>query len=204
MTTLTKRGTGTPVTSGTTWTTVTNAVDGTPPANPATYAVWTSTTSGAVAYIEVTGYDFSAIPDTATLNSVTFRLRHFESNTSRFTGVSVQPYLATVAQGTPLAATLATAARDDSKVVALTLAQLKGGTLKVRATATRAAVTQSATFNVDHIDVIADYTELVVGGLVKAYDGGAFVGKPIKVWTGSAWVAKPMKRWNGSAWVNSS
>jgi hypothetical protein len=201
MVALAKRGSGTPVTSGTTWTAVTSAVDGTPPANPATYAVWTSSASGATAFIEVSGYDFSAIEDTATLNSVTISLRHFENNTTRIATVTLQAYLGATPVGTALTCTRATAARSDSTTVAVTLAQLKGGTFKVRATATRAAVTQSATFNVDQIDVTADYTPLVVGGNVKHWTGSAWVDKPVKHWTGSAWAAKPVKHWTGSAWV---
>ena len=55
---------------------MTNAVDGTPPANPATYAVWTNAASGGSGYIEISGYDFSAIADTDTLNSVTVSVRN--------------------------------------------------------------------------------------------------------------------------------
>lgn len=39
------------------------------------------------------------------------------------------------------------------------------------------------------------------GGLIKVWNGSAWVEKPVKVWTGSAWVTKPLKRWTGSAWV---
>jgi len=39
------------------------------------------------------------------------------------------------------------------------------------------------------------------GGLIKFWDGTAWVAKPVKWWSGSAWVVKPLKRWNGSAWV---
>lgn len=39
------------------------------------------------------------------------------------------------------------------------------------------------------------------GGLVKVWNGTAWVEKPIKVWNGTAWVQKPLKRWNGTAWV---
>lgn len=38
-------------------------------------------------------------------------------------------------------------------------------------------------------------------GLIKVWNGTAWVEKPVKVWTGSAWVTKPLKRWNGTAWV---
>ena len=38
-------------------------------------------------------------------------------------------------------------------------------------------------------------------GLIKVWNGSAWVEKPVKVWTGSAWVTKPLKRWTGSTWV---
>ena len=160
MATLAQRGTGTPVTSGTTWTTTTNAVDGAAGTNPATYAVWTSVASGAVAYIEVTGYNFAAIADTATLNSVTVSLRHFENNITRIASVTFQAYAGATPLGSAATATRSLTAVTDSATFPVTLTQLKAGTFKVRATATRAAVTQSATFNVDHLDVTADYTPL--------------------------------------------
>ena len=93
VTTLVKRGSGTPATGGlTAWTTLTNAVDGTPPANPATYAVWTNAASGGSGYIEISGYDFSAIADTDTLNSVTVSVRHLVSATARFASVAYQAW----------------------------------------------------------------------------------------------------------------
>lgn len=37
-------------------------------------------------------------------------------------------------------------------------------------------------------------------GLIKVWNGSAWVEKPVKVWNGSAWVTKPVKFWTGSAW----
>ena len=165
MTTITRRGSGTPATTSSsgTWATVTNAVDGTPPANPATYAVWTSTGSSASGSITPAGYDFSSIPAGATINSVTVTLRHFENNITRIPTVRVTPQsgLGGYNLQTLFTCTVATAARDDTQVyttgLIMDLAELQGG-CKFNAAATRAAVTQSATFNVDHIDVTVDYT----------------------------------------------
>ena len=170
MATLAQRGAGTPATTGTTWTTVTNAVDGAAGTNPATYAVWTSVTSGAVATLEVTGYDFAAIADTSTLNSVTVQLRHFENNITRIASVTFQAYAGATPLGSAATATRSLSAVTDQATFPVTLAQLKAGTFKVRTTATRAAVTQSATFNVDHLDVVADYTPagVVVTGTATA------------------------------------
>ena len=90
MATLAARGSGTPATTGTTWASVTNAVDGTAGTNPATYATYTNAAASAVATIEITGYGFSSsIGASDTLNSVTVSLRHFENNTGRFASVTV-------------------------------------------------------------------------------------------------------------------
>ena len=160
MATLAQRGAGTPVTTSTvgTWATATNAVDGAAGTNPATYAVWTSTGSSAVATIEITGYNFAAIGASDTLNSVTVSVRNLCSATARFSKVEYQAWSGGVALGTIRTGTLATSAHNDSGTFACTVAQLKAADFKVRVTITRAAVTQSATFSIDYADVTADYT----------------------------------------------
>ena len=161
MATLAQRGSGTPVTSGTTWATVTNAVDGAPGTNPATMATWTNTQSLGTGYIEVSGYNFAAIPDTATLNSVTVTLRHLETNTARVPTVTFQAYSGTTPLGTAKVCTVNVSAHNDTSTFPVTLAQLKAANFKVRATATRTNVTTAGNFHVDYIDVTADYTPLV-------------------------------------------
>ena len=161
MATLAARGSGTPTTNGTTWATATNAVDGAAGTNPATYATYTNATASAVGYIEVSGYGFSSLATTVTLNSVTVNLRHFENNTARFTSVRFQPYDGATAIGTLQTATLATAARNDSFTFPVTLAQLRSATFKIRVTITGAASTQSRVESIDYIDVTADYSPLV-------------------------------------------
>lgn len=39
------------------------------------------------------------------------------------------------------------------------------------------------------------------GGLVKVWNGSAWVEKPVKVWNGSAWVQKPLKFYNGTTFT---
>jgi hypothetical protein len=154
------RGSGTPTTTGTTWASATNAVDGTPPANPATYATMTSTTSGAVATIEISGYDFSTvIPGTATLpgNLITVSLRHFENNTGRFASVAFQPFDGATALGVQQTASLNASAVTAQQTFACTMAQLRSATFKVVVTITGAASTQSRVFSIDHVDVSATY-----------------------------------------------
>jgi hypothetical protein len=158
MATLAQRGSGTPVTTNTTWATPANAVDGAAGSNPATYAVWTNATSGGVATIEITGYNFAAIGASDTLNSVTVSVRNLCSSTGRFSKVEYQAWSGGVALGTIRTGTLATSAHNDSGTFPCTVAQLQAADFKVRITITRAAVTQSATFSIDYADVTADYT----------------------------------------------
>jgi hypothetical protein len=168
MATLTKRGAGAAAGTGTTWTNLgANGTDGTPPANPATYCVWTSSATGAVATLEISGYDFSSIPDGSTINSVTLIVRNLCSVVARYASVRFQPYENAVALGSIATGTLTTSAHDNSATFPVTLAQLKSATFKSRVTITRAATTSSATFSVDHVDVTVNYTP------------------PAQTWTGS-------------------
>jgi hypothetical protein len=177
------RGSGTPATTGTTWASVANVVDGTPPANPATYATMTNATASAVATIEVTGYDFAtALPaDVDAVLSVTVRVRHFESATARFAGVQYQPFDGATAIGTIATATLGTAAADTGGTFPVTLAQLKSATFKVRVTITGAASTQSRVFNLDHVDVVVLYGQ--PGGPKAATLVDQFTSISGSVWT---------------------
>jgi hypothetical protein len=196
-----KRGPSVIGTNGTIWSVTANAIDGAFGVNPATYAVWSSSTSGATGYIEIGCPFTSEVPSDATLVSVTVKLRHFESNTSRITSVTMQPFDGSTAIGTPFTCTRATAARDDTATFPVTLAQLRSPNFKIRAFAGRAAVTQSATFNVDHVDITVDYTPAHIPGRLNIWNGSAWVEKPMKAWSGSAWVEKPVMVWNGSSWV---
>lgn len=196
----TDRGSGTPATTGTTWASVTNAVDGTPPANPATYATMTSTTTSAVATMEVSGFDFGTVLATATgLTSISVSLRHFENTVARFASVAVTVWDGATQIGGSNNATLATTARNDAFTYTPTLTQLRSATFKVRITITGAATTQSRVESIDHVDVAATYT-VPTTGRPKVYLAGSFQSKPLMVWSGSAWNEKPVKVWTGSAW----
>jgi len=38
-------------------------------------------------------------------------------------------------------------------------------------------------------------------GILKRWNGSAWVKEPLKYWNGVSWTTKPLKRYNGSAWV---
>ena len=180
MATLTRRGSGTPATTGSpAWATATNAVDGTPPANPATYATHTSTVSGGVSTIQTSGYNWSSfISSGATINSVTVTIRHLVSTASRYSTIQYQAYSGGVALGTIATGTITTAAHDNSATFPVTLAQLWAADFGVRVTVTRAGTTVSAVFSIDHADVTVDYTPLipVTQAAYQFYDDGTETG----------------------------
>lgn len=159
MPTLTARASVVGTTNGTTWAATANAIDGAYGANNATYATWTNSVNGGTGYIELSfGSAFAGIPANAVIDQITVNLRHLVNNTSRITGVSFQPYDGTTAIGTPMVCTLATAARNDSKVFNPTRAQVVSGTFKVRVNGTHGANTQSGVMSIDYVDVAVNYT----------------------------------------------
>jgi hypothetical protein len=54
---------------------------------------------------------------------------------------------------------------------------------------------------VDDVFVGIPAEESYPGGVLKRWDGSAWVPATLKVWNGSAWVAKPLHRWDGSNWL---
>jgi hypothetical protein len=197
-----KRGASVIGTTGTTWANTANALGGDVDTNPATYATWTNAASGGAGSIEIGGFAFATdIPTDATLTNISVLIRHLESNTSRIASVTFQPYDGATPIGAAQAATKATAARDDVGIFTPTLAQLRSANLKVRVNITRAAVTQSAIFSIDHVQIDVDWIPAHIPGRPQVWNGSAWVEKPMKAWSGSAWEEKPVKVWNGSSWV---
>jgi hypothetical protein len=196
-----ERGASVIGTTGTTWANTPNVLDGAVDSNPATYATWTNAASGGAGSIDV-GFAFAAdIPVDATLTNITVLIRHLVSNVARFASVTFQPYDGTTAIGALKTGTLTNAAHNDAQVFNPTLAQLRSANFKVRVNITRAAVTQSAVFSLDHVQVDVNYVPAHIPGRLNVWDGSQWVEKPMKAWSGSAWVEKPVKVWNGSSWV---
>ena len=157
-TTLTHRGSGTPTTSGLTWATTTNAVDGTPPANPGTYATWSSSVSEGVAYIEISGYDFTAIGAQDRLESIDVRVRNTVNAPARFATMTFQPYSGTTPLGTPVTVAPTAPAHDNTGTfTGISTAQLKAANFKIRVTVARAVDIAASVFSLDHVDVTANY-----------------------------------------------
>lgn len=191
------------VNDGNPWATTANAVDGAYGSTPATYATWTSSVSAGQGNIQVGNFGLpGAILPTATVNSVTFTIRHLESTVARFSAVQFRAYAGATALGAANSpGTLATTAHNDTFTAPVTVAQLDSQ-LRVYVYVTRAAVTQSTVFSIDHVDCVVDYTPAHVAGRPNVWTGSAWVECPVKRWSGSVWEEVPMKWWNGSAWVS--
>jgi len=202
MATLAKRGTTSPAESGVTWAGQSNLFDGAPGTNPGTVCTWVSGVAFAVGWIEISGFGFSSLGASDTLNSVTLLIRHQQSQTTRFSSINVQGYSGGAAVGTNWNAPLSTAMHDSFAAIGpFTMAQLRASDFKVRITATRTSGTIGSTFYIDHVDVTADYTAgVAAAGRPKVYVGGAFTKKPLKVYNGTSFVEKPVKVWTGSVW----
>lgn len=54
---------------------------------------------------------------------------------------------------------------------------------------------------IDNLGFTIDYTVLTYQGILKRWNGSAWVKAKLKYWNGSTWAQKKLKRWNGSAWV---
>jgi hypothetical protein len=154
---LAKRGSGTPGTSGTTWANLTNVFDGAPGSIQATYATWTNATNGSVGYIELGGYDFSAIAAGDTIHTVVVTVRNLVNNTARISSVQFQPYDGSTPIGSLASATLNTSAHDDAATFTVTRAQLQSANFKIRVTVTHSAVAGTAIVSLDHVDVTVMY-----------------------------------------------
>lgn len=177
-----------------TWSTTSNAVDGTYGTNNATYATATSNNRNATDYIEIGGFDgagkFGDIPAGATINSVTIKVRHYESNTGLFDYVNVQPFESSTPIGTAQAATLVTTATTYSTTAFTpTLAQLQSTSFTIRVEIDRPNITTSCTFYLDYVDIEVDYTPAALGGAIgpaSETDAAVVVAYPIVQAIGAA------------------
>lgn len=197
MTTIGKRGTSVIATTGTTWASTSNCVDGTYGSNDATYGTWTSSSRNVDADIEIGGFDFSSIPANSTINSVTVYLRHYESATNLFDVLDILCYDGATQIGSTTAVTLSSSATTFSTTFSPTLAQLQSANFKFMVDESRPNTATEGVFYLDYIDVLVDYTAPVITGKVKVWTGSMWA--PVKVWTGSAW--EYAKIWTGSQWI---
>lgn len=155
--------------SGSTWSTTANAVDGAYGATNNTYATFTSLVASATGYIEVNfGTQLSStIPANATGISVSVTIRHLETNVTTMPTIRYQPYDGATAIGSVASGTANTANHANSATFTPTVAQIRSATFKVRVTCTRNASTTAGNFSLDNVDILVTYTTTPVTAFTK-------------------------------------
>lgn len=193
MPTLTKRATvvGNVVS---TWTNTPNAVD----AGTATFATWAVTTANGTGSLDLSGFDFSALPDDAVISSVSIRVKGYVSNTTRMLAPLAELFVGGVSRGgtntlAPHQTTTTTVYTEFTET--MTVAELKAGNFFVRFTARRGTATQAANTNLDYIEIDVTYTRPEV---VSAWNGTDWVLP--EFWNGTSWRADA-EVWNGTRWI---
>lgn len=177
-----------------TWTNTPNAVD----AGTATFAQWAVTTANATGSLDLSGFDFSALPDDAIISSVSIRVKGYVSNTTRMLAPTAALFVGGVQRGTT--DTLAPHVTTTTNIYTvltetMTVAELKAGNFFVRFTARRAGVTQAANTNLDYIEIDVTYTRPEV---VSAWNGTDWALP--QFWNGTQWRADA-EVWNGTRWI---
>lgn len=124
-------GTATAITGP--WADTSNAVG----SGQGTYATWADSGNGTSATLELAAFNAQpAVPAGATVNSVTFTIRHDETPAARIASVTAQPYLGATPHGSPQPLTVSDTIREDT-ITVTGLAYNDLTDLRVRVTITR-------------------------------------------------------------------
>ncbi len=152
MATSTRRGTGA---TGTNWTSLASVYDG----GTGTFASNSNTTVDPQA-VDITGYGFSAdLTSNGQLFSVEATVAQYVTNAARYDPPTVQGYVGTTPLGTEVSLAESTTSTNTETVTlnGITLADIIDANFKIVFRANRSA-TQSATANLDYVDVTITYT----------------------------------------------
>ena len=161
----------------------TNAGDGTGYANPTnfyaddgSYATALPNKNNSLAHY-VSGFDFSAISDGDTLNSVTVYIQFkYSTNTASYT-LGSQGYVGATAKGSEYTNTNTPTGDTDVNytIDGLTISDIKSADFKIRIRCSRGNTNTASTQSVDYIKVAVDYTSVVNGTLSQAVSLGQLV-----------------------------
>jgi hypothetical protein len=202
MTVISRRGSsfGTPATSGATWNSTGNALDGTFGTNQDTFTDFSVGVPPQTGYIQIR-VDFSDIPVGAVINSTAVTIRERVSAPARFATIEYQPYENGLPIGTAgFCPSKTTVPHNHTTTFTVPRDRLVSSTFVIRVTVVKSSSTQTALFYLDYVDVSVDWVMPPLGGKPKVWMGSTWAEKPAKVWTGSAWVEKPVKHWTGTEW----
>jgi hypothetical protein len=170
---------GTPSTTGSTWTTVTNATG----APNAARAVFTNAASGGVGTINCAGYGAqTAIGATpASVNRVDVTVYGYVATVARWTSMTVGLFDGSTQVGTSQTMTLTTTTTNAQAFTFTGVTWANLANLTIRVTGTHSGTT-SSTMNVDAVGVVVNYTPASTG------QSGSGTGSAVSGATGSAQV----------------
>ena len=148
---------GSSQTSSATWTSGTNAYDGTYGTTTNTYA---SLSTSATSWITVAGYGFNtSIIDLSDVNTLSVSFRCYVTTASRWTSIVMQPYLGTTAIGTSFTAgsVPTTGTTFSTTFTNITRAQIEDPTFGIRVTYNKSGGATDVIY-FDFADVSVDYS----------------------------------------------
>jgi hypothetical protein len=177
--------------SGATWSTTANAVDGVFGATNNTYATFTSLVSAATGYIEVGFGTFltNNIPANAVITNVAVTIRHLETVAATVPTIRFQPYDGATAIGTAATGTAVVSNHANTTTFTPTLAQVRSANFRIRVTATRAAVTTAGNFSLDNVDVVVTYVAPKIATLTDQFPSSIDATKWPNAYGSAAWSA---------------
>lgn len=162
--------------------------------------------------LKATGFDFSAIPDGATINGVIVRVNTWYANGTVSIDLAQLLNTSKARVGDNKYATPEALSTSNSSIKTI------GGDSDTWGNALTPDWVKNANFGVglgflatgNNADVYVDYVTIeiyytyegpVYDGILKRWNGSAWVKEPLKVYLDSSWQAKPLKRYTGSEWV---
>lgn len=158
---LTKRATNATPLSGL-WASISNAYD----TGNLTFATWTSVEPNEVGAVNLLNYDFSTIPNNASLNSITCTVGHNETTPGRFANATVAFYIDNEQISNKVLLSLSGATANTSTVTIpllnilnITVDKIKNPGFKVIFEAIRYNGTTSSTAYLDYVDINVNYNE---------------------------------------------
>jgi hypothetical protein len=121
------------------------------------------------------GFDFSSIGDSDTINSVTLYCEYHVDTQASIGDIALRTYDNTTQIGTTDLTNNTEPLTDTaySQVIAPTLAQLKSSTFRIRVSGHRGSSNTAVTLSLDYVKVVVDYTPAATGYTLTA-DAGSF------------------------------
>lgn len=155
-------------------------------AGDGTYATWVNATRRGATTSTFSGFDHSSIPDDATVNSVTWEMRHYVVAPANFGSITVDG----IAVSMPSAPAINLANKP--------IGQMGPASLPTSCAVvhTRGNNTTSTTAYIDWLEMVVDWS---AAPIVEVWNGTRWV-PGAEMWNGTSW-RTDAEIWNGTRWV---